>query len=44
MTQRGYLWRSWATELAKEELFVIHAMPLREKYRAEYEEAAKWRM
>jgi len=33
-----------AIELAEDDLFVIHAMPLREKYRADYEEAKKWRI
>jgi hypothetical protein len=33
-----------AIELDGEELFVIHAMPLRQKYRAEYEEVKKWRI
>jgi hypothetical protein len=32
-----------AVELESGELFVIHAMPLRKKYSAEYEEGKKWR-
>ncbi|MBI2237694.1 MAG: toxin [Actinobacteria bacterium] len=32
-----------AVELGPDELYVIHAMPLREKYRRQYEEARKWR-
>jgi hypothetical protein len=32
-----------AVELEDGDLFVIHAMPLREKYRIEYEEAKRWR-
>jgi hypothetical protein len=32
-----------AVELEGDELFVIHAMPMREKYRGEYEEAKRWR-
>ena len=32
-----------AVELAEDELLVIHAMPLRDKYRAQYEEAQAWR-
>jgi hypothetical protein len=32
-----------AVELGGNALFVIHAMPLREKYRQQYEEAKKWR-
>ncbi len=33
-----------AVELSEDELVVIHAMALRQKYRAEYEEAKKWRI
>lgn len=33
-----------AIELSDAELLVIHAMPLREKYRAAYEEAKRWRI
>lgn len=32
-----------AVELEDDELFVIHAMRMREKYRDEYEEAKRWR-
>jgi hypothetical protein len=32
-----------AVELCGQELLVIHAMPLRERYRDQYEEARKWR-
>lgn len=32
-----------AVELHSGELFVVHAMPLRAKYRLQYEEARKWR-
>jgi hypothetical protein len=33
-----------AVEGPKGELIVIHAMELREKYRAQYEEAKQWRL
>jgi hypothetical protein len=33
-----------AVELRDGALFVIHAMPLRKKYEAEYEEAKRWRV
>lgn len=32
-----------AVELEDEGLLVIHAMPLRERYRVHYEEARRWR-
>jgi hypothetical protein len=32
-----------AIELEDESLLVIHAMPLRQRYRQQYEEARKWR-
>jgi hypothetical protein len=32
-----------AVELSDQELLVIHAIPLRERYRNQYEEARKWR-
>ncbi len=32
-----------AIELKDKSLLVIHAMPLRERYRERYEEATKWR-
>jgi hypothetical protein len=31
-----------AVELSGDDLYVIHAMPLRAKYRPQYEEAKKW--
>ncbi len=31
-----------AVELETGELFVIHAMPMRQRYRAEYREAHRW--
>ncbi len=31
-----------AVELESGDLFVIHAMPMRRKYRARYEEAQRW--
>ena len=33
-----------AVELSGNALCVIHAMPLRAKYRPQYEEAKKWRL
>jgi hypothetical protein len=33
-----------AVELSENTLLVIHAMPLRDKYRQHYEEAKKWRI
>ncbi len=33
-----------AVELSGDDLYVIHAMPLREKYRLQYEEAKKWQI
>ncbi len=33
-----------AVELEGGDLYVIHAMPLRDRYRAEYEEAKRWRV
>jgi hypothetical protein len=32
-----------AVELEDGDLFVIHAMPLRDRYRPQYEEASRWR-
>jgi hypothetical protein len=32
-----------AVQLAAGDLLLIHAMPLRRKYREQYEEARKWR-
>ena len=31
-----------AVELGPDELYVIHAMPLRKQYRAQYEQAKRW--
>lgn len=33
-----------AVELESGELYVIHAMEMRERYRPQYEEAKKWRV
>ena len=33
-----------AVEIVEGSLFVLHAMPLRNKYRAECEEAKRWRV
>ena len=33
-----------AVELQDRDRYVIHAMPLRERYQAEYEEATRWRV
>jgi hypothetical protein len=33
-----------AVEGDKDDLIVIHAMPLRDKYQAQYEEAKQWRL
>jgi hypothetical protein len=33
-----------AVETGEDELLVIHAMPLRSKYKPQYEEACKWRL
>jgi hypothetical protein len=33
-----------AVELEDGELYVIHAMDLRKRYRSEYEEAKRWRI
>jgi hypothetical protein len=33
-----------AVELSGDDLYVIHAMPLRAKYRPQYEEAKKWQV
>lgn len=40
---RGAALEVMAVELASGDLLVIHAVPLREKYRRQYEEARKWR-
>lgn len=41
--QAGEALEVLALELAGDVVLVIHAMPLREKYRQQYEEAKKWR-
>jgi hypothetical protein len=33
-----------AVELEGDELYVIHAMPMKRKYEAQYEEAKRWRV
>ena len=42
--EEGVTLEVMAVELEDGALFVIHAMPLRKKYRAEYEEAKIWRV
>jgi hypothetical protein len=32
-----------AVRLANQDLFVIHAVPLRAKYKPQYQEAKRWR-
>jgi hypothetical protein len=39
----GIALEAMAIELDDENLLVIHAMPLRDCYRRQYEEAVKWR-
>jgi hypothetical protein len=39
----GHALEVMAIQLADEDLLVIHAMPLRDKYRPQYEEAKRWR-
>ncbi|MEX0874288.1 MAG: hypothetical protein WD646_10115 [Actinomycetota bacterium] len=41
--QSGAALEIMAVELDGGDLYVIHVMPLRERYRAEYEEARQWR-
>ncbi len=43
MTQRGVALEVMAIELEDGSLLVIHAMPLRDRYREQYDEARKWR-
>jgi hypothetical protein len=43
MTRQGIPLEVMAVELEPDGLLVIHAMPLREKYRTQYEAAKKWR-
>lgn len=33
-----------AVELSRDDLYVVHAMPLRAQYRSQYEEAKEWRL
>jgi hypothetical protein len=39
----GFALEVMAVELEDESLLVIHAMPLRDRYRKQYEEAKRWR-
>lgn len=39
----GHALEVMAVQRADEDLLVIHAMPLRHKYRPQYEEAKRWR-
>jgi hypothetical protein len=41
--QAGRALEVMAIELEDGSLLIIHAMPLRERYRSQYEEAQKWR-
>lgn len=41
--EEGIALEVMAVELEDDALFVIHAMPLRDRYRKQYEEAKKWR-
>lgn len=41
--EEGIALEVMAVELADDALLVIHAMPLRDRYRKQYEEAKKWR-
>lgn len=41
--EKGAALEVMAVELEEDVLLVIHAMPLRERYRKQYEEAKKWR-
>jgi hypothetical protein len=41
--EEGIALEVMAVELEEDALFVIHAMPLRDRYRMQYEEAKKWR-
>jgi hypothetical protein len=40
--EQGVALEVMAVELADDSLLVIHAMPLRDRYRKQYEEATKW--
>ncbi len=41
--EEGIALEVMAVELEEDALFVIHAMPLRDRYRKQYEEAKRWR-
>jgi hypothetical protein len=41
--EEGIALEVMAVELEDDALLVIHAMPLRDRYRKQYEEAKKWR-
>lgn len=41
--EEGIALEVMAVELEDDTLLVIHAMPLRDRYRKQYEEAKKWR-
>jgi hypothetical protein len=41
--EEGIALEVMAVELADDALLVIHAMPLRDRYRKQYEEAKTWR-
>lgn len=41
--EEGVALEVMAVELKDESLLVIHAMPLRDRYQKQYEEAKKWR-
>lgn len=41
--EKGIALEVMAVELEDDALLVIHAMPLRDRYRMQYEEAKKWR-
>jgi hypothetical protein len=43
MTDGGTALEVMAVELEDDAMLVIHAMPLRDRYRKQYEEARKWR-
>lgn len=43
MTPEGIALEVMAVELGDDSLLVIHTMPLRDRYRKQYEEAMKWR-
>jgi hypothetical protein len=41
--EEGMVLEAMAVDLEGDALLVIHAMPLRDRYRKQYEEAKKWR-